>query len=195
MWCQDTQRTKRKSRYCSSYINYLPLAPQTSCCCQIVACSRVFTCHKFLVIFRSSRPASVCGCSVSLTRIFCQTWKIHRCTRVCGQHRAMASNIPFWPSQTTTVGHGNCCKSLAQVWLDSQPTHSHPITKSGVRATRQTMLPTSIPSKRMTGYIVIPSGNVSSVCDCLPMSQATNRSSTNARLRSGRGLTCMLVQF
>jgi len=150
----------------------------------------LFTCHKSLVSCNSSCPASVCGCSVNLTRIFCQTWKIQRCTRAVGQHRAIASSMPFWPSQTTTLGHGNCSSSFVHVMLDSQPTHIQPMTWSGVRAMRQTRLPTPIhraaqldtlhPSARVwsnaqhqqfvfAGTSVMPSGRLSSFWIAYPV--------------------------
>jgi hypothetical protein len=112
---------------------------------------------------------------------------------------------------------GNATFFLSQTqydWLAK----AQPMTYFGVRAMRQTRLPTPIPSSRITGYTspvcsgygatlqhhavwlrqarsVTPSGGLISVCDCLPSSQPTNRSSVNAWLRSVRNLTWVLLQF
>ena len=125
----------------------------------------------------------------------------------------MDSRIPFWPSQTATMGGGSLHNNLSHVVPASYGTQHQPTTYSGVRAIRQTWLPTRIPSRSRMVYTSPLStglGAISqhhSVClrqvraempssswDFLPRSQVTKRSSTNAWLRSARGFVALLLQ-
>lgn len=176
------------------------------------ACCMVCTSQIFRYNASSSWPASVCGCSVSFVRIFCQTWNKQRCIRTSGQHRARARRMPFWPSQTTTTGAGRTSSVVVHVVLLSQPAQCQFVATEGVRATWQTRLPTLVASMRTTESTSpvgtglgttsqhqatclrqVRSGIPSSAWDRLPSSQATKRCSVCALLRSDLGLVMLLL--